>query len=336
MKIFITAVGILVVLAPTALARKWTDATGTYTVEARLLDFVDGKVRLKKEDGSIIRLPLEKLSQEDQRFIQATYVKRKEKERAVDQKKAEAGRRRVPMPRAAAKQLDEAMVEGIKATHSPATATRPGEVIIFSEQSAPVLKKGKQETLEITINGEACKISHNWKWKIRWEATTLQGAARGQYHVACPPPSGSIRLTALTDLPLDGVTVSAGSVLIRNGRTWDIIQERQEGTEPRNDATTGDAKAQEHGGAGDGRSKPQTTGKAVKPGRALSERERYLRCADHLSKDVIRRFLEVHPEMDPTSAFLELPKMDEFWDDQDQFNRAAFDAYVKRMRGGKQ
>ena len=51
-------------------AREWTDSTGQYRVEAELIDFTDGVVRLRKEDGAEIAVPLEKLSLADQRFLE--------------------------------------------------------------------------------------------------------------------------------------------------------------------------------------------------------------------------------------------------------------------------
>ncbi len=38
-------------------AREWTDVTGQYRVEAELIDFTDGVVRLRKEDGTEIAVP---------------------------------------------------------------------------------------------------------------------------------------------------------------------------------------------------------------------------------------------------------------------------------------
>ncbi|NUQ64444.1 MAG: hypothetical protein HUU20_18415 [Pirellulales bacterium] len=54
---------------PIAFARKWTDSTGKYTVDAEFVDFKDAKVHLKKEDGTPLSLPLEKLSATDQDFV---------------------------------------------------------------------------------------------------------------------------------------------------------------------------------------------------------------------------------------------------------------------------
>ena len=80
MRTVISVVLAFVVCTPMALARKWTDSTGKFSVEAEFVEFKDGKVRLKKEDGEIVTVPLEKLSQEDQQFIHSIYLKRNEKE----------------------------------------------------------------------------------------------------------------------------------------------------------------------------------------------------------------------------------------------------------------
>jgi hypothetical protein len=54
---------------PTSQAREWTDSTGTFQVQAEYLGLEDGKVRLKKADGNVIAVPLERLSQADQDFV---------------------------------------------------------------------------------------------------------------------------------------------------------------------------------------------------------------------------------------------------------------------------
>jgi len=52
--------------------RTWTDRTGKYRVEARLRGVEDGQAKLEKPDGSIISVPLSKLSEADRRFIEET------------------------------------------------------------------------------------------------------------------------------------------------------------------------------------------------------------------------------------------------------------------------
>lgn len=55
--------------SPEAGFRTWTDATGRYTVEAEFDDHEDGQVHLKKKDGSVIAVPIEKLSRVDQDHV---------------------------------------------------------------------------------------------------------------------------------------------------------------------------------------------------------------------------------------------------------------------------
>ena len=49
--------------------RTWTDATGRHSMQAAFAGVIAGKVRLRKEDGQVIELTMEKLSQEDQDWI---------------------------------------------------------------------------------------------------------------------------------------------------------------------------------------------------------------------------------------------------------------------------
>ncbi len=50
--------------------RTWTDSTGRHTVEAKFGGMMAGKVKLTKKDGATIQLLLEKLSDEDQKWIE--------------------------------------------------------------------------------------------------------------------------------------------------------------------------------------------------------------------------------------------------------------------------
>jgi len=50
-------------------ARKWTDATGSYTVVAELLEVTRDAVRLQREDGAEITVPIARLSEEDRRYV---------------------------------------------------------------------------------------------------------------------------------------------------------------------------------------------------------------------------------------------------------------------------
>jgi|GEM_PF-6314161 len=50
--------------------RTWTDATGKFKIEAKLLEFKDGKVKLERTDGKVVTLPFDKLSAADQFFVE--------------------------------------------------------------------------------------------------------------------------------------------------------------------------------------------------------------------------------------------------------------------------
>jgi len=48
----------------------WKDASGKHEIEAKFGGMISGNVKLTKKDGSIIRIPLEKLSDDDQKWIE--------------------------------------------------------------------------------------------------------------------------------------------------------------------------------------------------------------------------------------------------------------------------
>jgi len=54
---------------PNVTAWEWTDVTGQHRVDAELIEFTDGVVRLRKEDGQVIAVPLEELSLADRDFV---------------------------------------------------------------------------------------------------------------------------------------------------------------------------------------------------------------------------------------------------------------------------
>jgi hypothetical protein len=55
--------------------RTWTDSTGRFKVEARLVKFEGGQVTLEKADGRTITLPLARLSDADQALLRASVSK---------------------------------------------------------------------------------------------------------------------------------------------------------------------------------------------------------------------------------------------------------------------
>ncbi len=55
--------------------RQWKDDTGKHTTRAKFVELVDGKVVLEKEDGTIRKVPLQRLSEDDRTFLEGTIVK---------------------------------------------------------------------------------------------------------------------------------------------------------------------------------------------------------------------------------------------------------------------
>ena len=55
--------------------RTWTDRSGRYNIEAVLEDFRDGEVHLRKRDGSLLEVPLERLSKADRQYVQQRETK---------------------------------------------------------------------------------------------------------------------------------------------------------------------------------------------------------------------------------------------------------------------
>jgi hypothetical protein len=49
--------------------RTWTDSSGKFKIEAKFIALAEGKVTLEKPDGVQIKMPLEKLSAADQKFV---------------------------------------------------------------------------------------------------------------------------------------------------------------------------------------------------------------------------------------------------------------------------
>ena len=51
--------------------RTWTDASGDYRTEAALAGVENGQVRLERADGSIVTVPMERLSDSDQQYVKS-------------------------------------------------------------------------------------------------------------------------------------------------------------------------------------------------------------------------------------------------------------------------
>lgn len=98
-------------------SRKWQDATGQFSIVAQLIGLKDGKVELKKADGKVILIPLEKLAAADQIIAKSLAPS------VVDN----------PF---------EADVRPATATATPAAVADPTQVELVSHQGTKWLKPG--------------------------------------------------------------------------------------------------------------------------------------------------------------------------------------------------
>jgi hypothetical protein len=66
----LVAVTVLTPVAfPATLGRTWKSSDGAYSVDAEFVEFKDGVVSLRKPDGDVIRVPVSRLSAEDQAYV---------------------------------------------------------------------------------------------------------------------------------------------------------------------------------------------------------------------------------------------------------------------------
>jgi hypothetical protein len=59
------------VALPAADAREWKDSSGQYAVQAELVRVVDDRVELRRTDGTLIAVPVAKLSAADQQYLKS-------------------------------------------------------------------------------------------------------------------------------------------------------------------------------------------------------------------------------------------------------------------------
>ena len=73
-RIIFLALGLLAQISAVAGGRTWTDSTGNYHLDADLIAFNDTAVTLEKENHQLVAVPIDKLSQDDQAYLQSKDV----------------------------------------------------------------------------------------------------------------------------------------------------------------------------------------------------------------------------------------------------------------------
>ncbi|MHB8902586.1 MAG: outer membrane protein assembly factor BamB family protein [Thermoguttaceae bacterium] len=66
--------------------RTWTDASGQFTIEAAMVAYAEGQVQLRRADGSLVAVPVNRLSKSDRSYIVAEISRRRSAERRAEPK----------------------------------------------------------------------------------------------------------------------------------------------------------------------------------------------------------------------------------------------------------
>ena len=119
-------------------ARTWKSANGSYSVDAELVTVEDGIAVLKRDDnGQVIRVPLDKLSEADQLFA---------KLKTAEQDKAPGSK--APMPKAGTEEKPAAAAET-----KPAAKTTPE-----AKRGAYTFTVPKEEAIGVQFYKRACDV----------------------------------------------------------------------------------------------------------------------------------------------------------------------------------
>lgn len=57
--------------------RSWSDNTGTYQIEGRLIAIFDGHVRVLKATGKTTTVPMRRLSDADKKYVEEVIIRQK-------------------------------------------------------------------------------------------------------------------------------------------------------------------------------------------------------------------------------------------------------------------
>jgi hypothetical protein len=131
--------------------RTWTDKTGNFTTKAEFVDVSDGKVTLRKPDGTPLVVSLEKLSEEDQEWIRKQPLAGS-KQGAQSSKSTLAGTWKASTG-ALFRIADDGKTVTIELISSNVVQSLSGELVRQADQSNPLLRG----TFEVFLANDARK-----------------------------------------------------------------------------------------------------------------------------------------------------------------------------------
>jgi tetratricopeptide (TPR) repeat protein len=149
LRLCLKGISALLLFIAVANAREWTDSTAKFTYEADFIDLKDGNVKLRLNNGTIKSLPLEKLSQEDQKFARQTAA----------------------VPKKTTARPSEEMKVG--ATSQPTKALPTNDALVKDIERAVVALGYSEDTAD-----DLARLAREWKC-ARWKQTLRK--ARGDF-----------------------------------------------------------------------------------------------------------------------------------------------------------
>jgi tetratricopeptide (TPR) repeat protein len=168
-----------------ALARVWTDISGTRKAEAELVKLDGDVVHLKKTDGTVIQVPLDKLSEADREFAQQTAIANYTEAIRLDPKSAEAYFNR---GRLYAKKDDD---DKAIADYTKATQIKPDYVEAYVRRAGAYLRRGECEKAIADCN-EAIQV--NPRFAMAYCNRGVVYGNRGEHDKAITDYNEAIRL----------------------------------------------------------------------------------------------------------------------------------------------
>jgi TolB-like protein len=138
-------------------ARIWKSRSGSYATKATFLKFEEGVVQLEKQDGTVVSLPIEKLSDADQEFVKKTAGGGRTTDDAPSTKSGEGGK--TSELEIKCQRLCEEITKGYKGNDAGGKATIA--VVEFSDLSGAVTVFGRLLSEELIT-----KLFATGKYKV--------------------------------------------------------------------------------------------------------------------------------------------------------------------------
>jgi hypothetical protein len=219
MRPFLAVVITLAVCIPMVSGRTWTDSTGKHTTEAEFVKYTDGKVQLKKDDGSVVSIPIQELSEADQEYVR---LRKKASEESASTKKVpekpNPKHERVTKPKSAVKKqahpTPEELTKLERVLLTPPT-DQQGEMqlltmwrqhlrVSIAFQTAPLSGPQKQPGLHATIVGLTIKNLSPCRIRVVADESLNNLLLNGDYRANGEwnaEPDGTLLLAAAKKLP---------------------------------------------------------------------------------------------------------------------------------------